>query len=132
MARYHGRRGRLFLSTSGATAAVSVASLTNWSIDMDTDREEVTAFGDNNKVYVQGLKDISGSFAGFWDDTDSTIFTAQDSATAPKMYLYPDFTNAPTKYWYGTAWVSASVETEVGGAVKVSGSFAAASDWARF
>lgn len=132
MSRYHGRKGSLMMSTSGAGAAVVVASLSKWSLDLSTDMVEVTAFGDGNKQYVQGLKDIKGSFEGYFDDTDATVFAAQDSSTAPKLYLYPDRTNAPTKYWYGTAWVSSSIETAVDGAVKVSGSFSGASDWARF
>ncbi len=130
MAKYHGQKGRVYLSTSGAGNAALVIALTSWSLDMPTDRVEVTAFEDTNKVYVQGKKDISGEFSGFWDDTDDALFDAAESTTAVKCYLYPS-ADAPSKYFYGTAWVDASIETGVDAAVAISGSFQAAGSWGR-
>lgn len=115
----------------GATAggvAVPVASLSNWSLDYKTDRVDVTSFGDTNKQYVQGLPDIQGSFAGFWDDSDTTVRQASGTAGV-NTYLYPDFTNAPTKYAYGLATVDFSLAADVGDAVKVTGSFGASGNW---
>jgi hypothetical protein len=130
MAKYHGQRGRVYLSTSGAGTAVQAVALSSWSLDMPTDRVEVTAFEDTNKVYVQGKKDISGEFSGFWDDTDDALFDAADSTTPVKLYLYPS-ADAATRYFYGTAWVDSSIEVGVDGAVTVSGSFQAATAWGR-
>lgn len=120
------------MSTSAAAAATPLVSQAKWSIDLSVDREDVTAFGDLNKVYVQGLPDISGDFEGFFDDSDSTIYTAAGSATGANMYLYPDYTNAPTKYWYGVGWIDYSVETPVDGPVTVKGTFGAAGTWGRY
>jgi len=128
MARYHGRKGRLYASTTGSGNAVAVASLTNWTLDQKTDRAEVTAFGDTNKTYVQGLADIQGTFTGFWDDTDTTLKTAASSTDGCKLYLYPS-TDAVAKYAYGPAWVDVSYDINVGGAVAVSGTFAANGAW---
>src|SRR5262245_28906297 len=128
---HHGRFGRILLSTSGATAAVLVTRQNNWTLDQSVDTAEVSAFGDTNKTYVQGLKDAKGTFGGFWDETDNTLWTAVDSATAVKMYLYPDFTAASGSYWYGYAWVSASIQTPIGGPVAVSGSWVAGSNWTK-
>jgi hypothetical protein len=128
MAVYHGRKGRVYVSTSGSGTAVPVAKLTTWTLDQAVDRVEVTSFGDTNKTYVQGLKDISGSFDGFWDDTDSTIFQGSDSPDGVKMYLYPS-TDAAGRYWYGPAWLDTTIETGVGDAVKISGTFAANGAW---
>jgi len=130
MARYHGQGGRVYLSTTGAGTAVQAVALSSWSLNQPTDRVEVTAVEDGNKTYVQGKRDISGQFSGFWDDTDDALFDASESTTAVKLYLYPS-ADAPTKYWYGTAWVDASIEVGVDGAVSISGSFQAASTWAR-
>lgn len=129
MARYHGRRGRVLLSTDGSSAAVAVVSLSEWALNMATDRVEVTAFGDANKVYVQGLKDVSGTFAGFYDDTETTIWSAVDSADGVKVYLYPNHTDAPSLYAYGTAFLDLSINTGVNAAVAVNGSFGAAGAW---
>lgn len=128
MALYHGRRGLVYMSTSGTGAAASISSLTSWSLDMSRDTVEVTAFGDTNKTYVSGLKDIKGSFEGFWDDTSDTVYDGSDSSDGVKLYLYPS-ADAITKYWYGPAWLDMSVETGVGDAVKISANFSAAGAW---
>jgi hypothetical protein len=130
MAKYHGQGGRVYMSTSGGGTAVQQVALTSWSLDMPTDRVEVTSFEDNNKVYVQGKRDISGSLAGYYDDTDDSLFDAADSSTPVKMYLYPTSAVA-TQYFYGTAWVDASIEVGVDAAITVSGTFQAATTWTR-
>ncbi|MFA5053512.1 MAG: hypothetical protein WC565_05615 [Parcubacteria group bacterium] len=130
MAKYHGKNGLVYVSPSGTGVAVSVGGLSEWSLDMAVDTVEVTAFGDTNKTYVVGLKDLKGSFSGFWDDAVDTLFTATDSGEAVRMYLYPNST-AITKYWYGTAFTDISVSTGVSAAVAVSGNFTAASAWGR-
>ena len=130
MAVYAGRKGVVYLSTSGSGNATSVLKLTKWSLDQSTDKIEVTAFGDANKTYVQGLKDVKGSFSGFWDDTETKPFTAADSTDGCKMYLYPS-SDAPTKYWYGPAWLDVSIDTGVADAVSISGNFAANGSWGR-
>jgi hypothetical protein len=127
-AKYHGRHGVVYMSTTGTGVATNVAQLTEWSIDMATDKVDVTAFGDGNKTYVQGLKDLSGSFSGFWNDAADTIYDAAASADGVKMYLYPS-SDASGKYFYGPAWVDMSVSTSVSDAVKISGSFSANGTW---
>jgi hypothetical protein len=89
---------------------------------------EVTSFGDTNKVYIQGLPDVAGTFAGFWNDTDATLQTAASSADGAKLYLYTS-TDAASRYAYGPAWIDVSYTTSVGDAVKISGSFAANGPW---
>jgi hypothetical protein len=130
MAVYHGRRGVVYISTTAAGAASLVLSLTDWSLDMATDTVEVTSFGDVNKTYVQGLPDINGSFSGFWNDSEDKLFTAAASSDGCKIYLYPS-ADAVSKYFYGPAWLSVSVSTAVGDAVKVTGNFLANGTWKR-
>jgi len=97
---------------------------------MNTDEVDVTSFGDANKTYVQGLRDIRGSFEGFWDDTETKIFSGAESADGVRLYLYMSST-AATRYFYGPAWVNFSIETGVGDAVKVTGNFMANGAWGR-
>lgn len=132
MARYHGKSGQVYISTTGSGTAVPVAALSSWSISLAKDRVDVTAFGDANKQKVQGLSEVTGSLSGFWDDTEDTPFDASDSADGCKIYLYPDAANAPTKYWYGPAWLDiGEVAAAVDGAATLSGSFEANGAWAR-
>lgn len=130
MARYHGKSGVVYMSTTGAGAATTTTSLSSWSLDLATDKVEVTAFGDANKTYVQGLKDVKGSFAGFLDDAGLSIFTAADSTDGVKLYLYPS-SASPTVYWYGPAWLDASIAVPVTGANTLSGNFSANGSWSR-
>src|SRR5688572_33273154 len=124
MALYHGKRGVVYISTTGGGAAIAAVSLSSWSLDSATDRVEVTAFGDTNKTYVQGLPDLTGDIAGFWNDTSDQLYDASRSADGVKLYLYPS-ADAVTKYWYGPAWVDFSIEVSVDTAATISGTFAA-------
>jgi hypothetical protein len=102
--------------------------MNQWTLNRPTDKVDVTSFGDANKVYVQGLPDVQGSFKGTWDDTETKPFTAAASSDGVKLYLYPS-SLVPTKYAYGTAWMDASIDIGVTGAVTISSSFAAAGSW---
>lgn len=127
MARYPARKGVVYIST-GAGVASAVLGINKWTLNKTTDKIDVTSFGDVNKTYVQGLPDIKGSFSGFWDDTETKLFTGAASATGVNIYLYPS-ADAPTKYHYGPAWIDASMDESVSGAVTVNCSFAANGAW---
>jgi len=132
MARYAGKSGRIYVGASAGGAAVAVIAQSKWSLNLARDRFEVTAFGDSNKQYVQGLPDVSFTFSGFYDDTEDTIFSAADAAAGVNVYLYPDAANAPTKYWYGTAYIDITeVGVDAAGANTIAGSGQAAGTWAR-
>ena len=79
---------------------------------------------------VQGLKDVSGTFEGFFNDAETKVFAAADSADGAKLYLYIS-TDAPSIYFYGPAWLDASITTGVAEAVAISGNFAANGAWGR-
>jgi hypothetical protein len=128
MARYAGKQGLVYVSTSLSGAAASVGQMTQWSLDTSTEKLDVTCFGDTNKVWVQSWGNYQGSFRGFWDDAGDTLFDAQASDDGCNIYLYPS-SAAISKYWYGPAFVDLSMETDVNGTVNVSGSFSAAGSW---
>jgi hypothetical protein len=112
--------------SSDTAQAEPVPFLASWSISFETEKEEVTAFGDQNKVYVAGLPDASGEFSGFYDDATAQTYTAAVDGLARKFYLYPDATNN-TKYFWGAILPDFSVNAAVGGAVEISASWNAAS-----
>ncbi len=129
MAKYHGKRGIVYFSTTGTGAAVNVANLSSWSLNFATAKAETTSFTETNKTYVQGLKDVTGDFQGFFDDvTTAALFTAADSADGIKAYLYVS-SDATTRYFYGPSWIDCSIAVPVGGAVTVSGTIAANGSW---
>ena len=129
MARYAARKGAIYLGTAAAGVATNLTAMAEWSLDGTTDKIDVTSFGDANMVRLQGLPDRKGTFAGFWDDTETKLFAAAASAGAVNMYLYPDVTDKPTSYFYGPAWVDFSMNASVKDAVKVTGNFVAGGSW---
>lgn len=129
MARIHGQRGRLYVGLSSSTSAAEpVAFLSQWTLDAATDKVEVTAFEDNNKTYVSGKEDCSGSYAGFYDTATAQLYTAATDGNARRFYLYPDHSTGPTDYWFGTAIFDMSISGGVSDAVTLSGNWSAASD----
>lgn len=129
MARIHGRNGRVYMEVVSGAAATPLPFFASWSIKFETDKEEVTALGDGNKIYVAGLPDASGEFSGFYDDTTAQTYSAAVDGLARKFYLYPNTTGTPGtgQYFFGTVFPDFSVNGAVGGAVEVSASWNAAS-----
>lgn len=127
MARRHGRNGRLMVAIASGGNAELLPFIAAWTAEFTADRTEVTAMGDVGKTYVAGLPDASGTFSGFYDDSTAQTYTAATDGVARKFYLYPDFTSTPGQYWFGTAFFDFSIDSGVGDAAKVSGSWAAAS-----
>lgn len=130
MARIHGYKGQVKMDPTGGATAVAVASLNAWTLDMARDKVEVTAFGDTNKLYVQGLADIKGTLGGFYDSTDLEIFDVAAGDVAAMLQLIPS-TLAPTFFWTGLAFLDASVNVSATGAVTISSSFVGAGPWTR-
>lgn len=128
MATHAGRTGVMYFSTSGSGTATNVIKMNAFTINKTTDKIEVTAFGDANKTYVQGLPDLQVQFSGFWDDTETKPFAGAASSDGIKAYLYPDST-VSSKYAAGPAWLDCSLDTDVAGSVKISGNLAANGSW---
>jgi hypothetical protein len=128
MANYPGRKGMVYLSSSGTGTATNTLSLNQWTLNRTTDKIETTSFGNTNKTYVSGLPDLQGTFAGFWNDAETKPFAGSTSSDGVIVYLYPS-ADCPTKYAWGPAWLDVSIDTSVGGAVTISGNFAANGSW---
>lgn len=131
MARRHGKDGRMYVALTSGGTAQPIAYLNQWSFDRATDRVDVTAFGDGNKVYVAGLADAQGTFSGFWDSAGDDIYEAASDGVPRKFYLYPSNRQDEGYYFSGEALFDMSFAGGAGDAVTVSGSWAATTDIAR-
>lgn len=125
MAAYAGKKGVIYLSTTGSGSASSVIKLNTWSVDQSTDKIDVTSFGDESKTYVVSLPDAQLDFSGFWDTDGDQYKVAAAIDGGRKTYLYVT-TDTTTKYWFGKFHFDVSVSETVSGAVEVSGSAGAA------
>src|SRR6185369_17466989 len=112
--RYHGKDGQVKI---GAAVA---ASLNKWTLNAATDKADVTAFGDSNKQYVVGLKDVKGSLGGWFDDMDDALFTAADAGTPVDLELFPVDTLTGLS-WKGPAYLDASIDVPANGGISISG-----------
>ncbi|MGH6690906.1 MAG: hypothetical protein ACREF4_09540 [Gammaproteobacteria bacterium] len=126
MSRIHGRNGRIYMAVASGGTASPLPFFASWTISFATEKAEVTAFGDTNKVYVAGLPDASGEFSGFYDDATAQTYTAAADGVARAFYLYPDTTSV-VKYFWGTILPDFNVDGAVDGAVAVSATWNAAS-----
>lgn len=132
MAKYHGKGGVVYMSASAAGAAISVARLTEWSLSTAAETDDVTAFADENKWYVQGIADCVAQISGIWDDTDDALWDNSESTTGVNVYLYPS-NLVLTKYWYGPAWFSVNdITVPVGGGVRATGTISANGPWGQY
>ena len=116
MARYSGRKGVFYLSVSGTTAASNVLGITKWSIDMSTDKTDVTAMGDTTKRQIQGLPKATAKLSYLWEHDVNVVFSAAGSGDGALFYLYQS-ADAPTEYFYGACWVDFTQAGDVNGAV---------------
>jgi hypothetical protein len=127
MAIKSGKFGTVKMGVDAMTA-VDVISLNNWKISLATERQDVTCFLDTNKVYIPGMRDVSGSVGGFYNSAELTLIEATDDDVPVTLVLVPN-TNEATVVFSGLAYIDAEIEVPVSGAPTLSGNFGAAGPW---
>lgn len=126
MARHHGRNGSVYLGVTNGAAASPCAFQSTWTLNKTVAKQDVTAFGDPNLVYVAGLPDSGGDFGGFWDDATAQTYQAATDGLSRTMYLYPDIANSPNVYFFGQILPDWSLDGAVGGGVNFKSTWQAA------
>lgn len=132
--RIHGKNGQIYMDADGASpfSYVLLSDLNKWTLDMSTDRVDVTAFGDTNKQRVAGLPDFSGTIAGRWNAlaTSGAIryIDAVLAGIPVQLKLVPNSADA-TVFFSGLANVDGSISVPVDGAVDITGKWDAAGNW---
>jgi len=125
--KLHGRHGEIQIG-SGSPQAV-IGSLSAWTIAGDRDLVDVTSFGDEQKGFLAGLKNASGTFEGFFDtDYIRQLLDAADSSTGTNFRITMS-TDQPGFYVTGPCWLSISMSGAVNDAVKVTATFSGNGAW---
>lgn len=128
--KLHGKNGALYVSgPKGSGTKVAVKA--QWDLNLSRDYVEVTTFGDLNKEYVAGLKDISGSFNGLLD-VSGDLMVNNTSVDDVPLYLYADDGTSAILIASGPALIDTSITASNTDAVRVSGNFRASGEWAVF
>lgn len=128
-----GRNGEVKWDPTGAggVTAVALMSIKAFTLSLATEKLNVSCFGDQNRVYIPGLRDISGTLTGFWNSEDMSLIEATELATPGFLELIPDTGDGtPAPYAFsGKAYMDAEISTDVEGAPELSGTFMAAGSW---
>lgn len=114
-----GKGGKL-----GLGAAV-VLDISSWSLELGTDTLDVTAFGDDWKKFIAGLKEWSASAEGFFSvHTDATGQKALQDAFLAGTEVAIKLNVNNTNYYSGNVYISGlSVEDPVDDTVSISFEF---------
>ncbi len=124
-----GRYGTVKYASNGAASPLtSLVSINGWKLSLKTDYEDVSCFGDTNKVYIQGLRDVSGSITGFWNSSSTVLIDAGTAPTPGYLQLAPNSTESAFVFG-GLAYLDADIDCTVKGAPKLTGTFKAAGAW---
>lgn len=127
----HGKNGAIYLGGPKGTGT-KIVNKTEWTLSLNRDYVDSTVFGDVNKTYLVGLKDISGTFAGLLDiQGDAQVNAANSDALS--IYLYADDrTSFEFLVAYGPGLMDASITASNTDAIKTTGNFRAAGAWTVF
>jgi len=125
--KLHGKNGAIYLDGPKA-GGTKVALKTEWTLNLNRDYVDATVFGDTNKTYLAGLKDISGTYAGLMDNAGDLLVNATDLQTK-QTYLYSDDGAVPVLLAWGPALHDSAINCSNTDAVRVSGNFRANGAW---
>jgi hypothetical protein len=127
-----GRDGLVKWDPTGGATAVALASIKSFTLSLATEKINVTCFQDTNRVYIPGMRDISGTLAGFWNSDDMSLIEAT-ALTAPGLLELIPHSNDPSALtphkFSGLAYMDAELDTDVEGAPALSGTFMAGGPW---
>lgn len=125
--KLHGKNGSIYLG-GPAASGTKVTVKTEWTLNLSRDYVDATVFGDTNKTYLVGLRDVQGTYAGLLDTSGDYMVNAT-SSDATLIYLYADDS---TLVGSGLGLIDASITASNTDAVKVTGNFRASGAWTIF
>lgn len=123
--KLHGKNGAIYLNNKkGSAGAAKAAAKAEWTLSLNRDYVDATVFGDTNKTYLVGLKDIQGTYSGMLDVSGDVLVNATSSDTV-MVYLYADDGPSPVLVAYGPALLDSSINASNTDAIRVTGNFRA-------
>jgi hypothetical protein len=100
MATHAGSEGKVFIGTS------QVAEVKSWSLEITSDTVDASIIGTQWRKNQATIKSWSGSFDGFWDETDTTGQGALAVGATVTLNLYPEGDATGATFWTGDAIVT--------------------------
>ena len=111
--------------------ANKIGEINHWTGNFTAGRELTNTFGADHVERAYTIKDASGSFSGFHDQSDSPqqalVTQFLNGGTPASVFLYLYVSGA--KGYYGEALLDANVDSETSVLEKVSYNWEAADEW---
>jgi Phage major tail protein 2. len=118
MATHAGSEGKVFIGSD------QVAEIKSWSLEITSDTVDASIIGTQWRKNQATIKGWSGSFEGFWDETDTNGQGALSAGGTVTLNLYPEGDDSGATYWSGDAIItSISYNAAFDGIVEASFSF---------
>lgn len=131
--RIHAKNAAIYIDAAkGQTGAKKVAVKSSVTLNLGRDYVDATTFGDTNKVWLTGLRDISGTWEGLMDISGDLLVNAS-AEDEKQLYLYADDrAGFEVLMAHGPAFIDAAITMSVSDAVKSNGNFRASGSWSLF
>jgi len=95
MATHAGSEGKVFVGTD------QIAEIKSWSMEVTSDTTDASIIGTSWRKNQATIKSWSGSFDGFWDETDTNGQGALAAGATITLNLYPEGNDTGDTYWTG-------------------------------
>lgn len=118
MATTAGSEGKVLVGSN------QVAEIKSWSLEITSDTVDASIIGTQWRKNQATIKSWSGSFDGFWDDTDTMGQGALTVGSTVTLNLHPEGDATGDTFWTGDAIItSISYNASFDGIVEASFSF---------
>lgn len=118
MTTHAGSEGKVFIGSD------QVAEIKSWSLEVNSDTVDTSIIGTSWRKNQATIKSWSGSFEGFWDETDTDGQGALAVGGTVTLNMYPEGDDSGDTYWTGDAIItSISYNASFDGIVEASFSF---------
>ncbi|MCH2547308.1 MAG: phage tail protein [Alphaproteobacteria bacterium] len=118
MATTAGSEGKVLVGSD------QVAEIKSWSLEITSDTVDASIIGTSWRKNQATIKSWSGSFEGFWDDTDTLGQGALTVGSTVTLNLHPEGNDTGDTFWTGDVIItSISYNASFDGIVEASFSF---------
>jgi hypothetical protein len=131
--KLHAKNAAIYLNAAkDQSGALKVAAKASFTLNLGRDYVDATTFGDANKTYLTGLRDISGQWEGFVDVSGDLLVNAS-AEDIKQVYLYGDDRSGfEILLAHGPALFDAVITASVSDGLKANGNFRASGSWTVF
>jgi hypothetical protein len=128
--KIHGKNGAIYLfGPKGSAQGHKAVAKAEWTLSLNRDYVDATVFGDGNKTYLVGLKDISGTYGGLLDVSGDLMLAMVEEDSIDIYFYADDREGLEVLVAHGPGLCDASITASNTDAVRMTGNFRASGLW---